>query len=243
MGTVGRSDSAGGEGVHGDGPEAQGGAAGADRPDRRDLSGMRGGSTTWGTPPCPATARWWRSWATSARSSTPASAGGRTCTWGTSLYHTGDLIESLHDRLTHQIARALRHDCQASRTSKPTSTAEAQRLAIRLLDSLPALRETLDRGRPGRLRRRPRRARNLDEILFCYPGVSAITVFRIAHELLQARRAADPPDDDRVRPRQDRHRHPPRRGHRPPLLHRPRHRRRHRRDDARSATASRSIRA
>ena len=26
-------------------------------------------------------------------------------------------------------------------------------------------------------------AKNLDEILFCYPGLAAITVFRIAHEL------------------------------------------------------------
>ena len=43
-------------------------------------------------------------------------------------------------------------------------------------------------------------------------------------------RAADPAHDDRVRPLQDRHRHPSRRPHRPGLLHRPRHRRGHRRD-------------
>src|SRR5438270_3485927 len=29
------------------------------------------------------------------------------------VYHVGDLIESLHDRLTVQIARAFRHDCKA----------------------------------------------------------------------------------------------------------------------------------
>ena len=28
-------------------------------------------------------------------------------------YHVGDLIDSLHDRLTQQVARALRHDCRA----------------------------------------------------------------------------------------------------------------------------------
>src|SRR5579863_9632910 len=31
---------------------------------------------------------------------------------GNVVYHVGDLVFSLHDRLTQQIARALRHDCK-----------------------------------------------------------------------------------------------------------------------------------
>src|SRR3954467_9153016 len=32
---------------------------------------------------------------------------------GNVVYHVGDLIDGLHDRLTVQIARAFRHDCKA----------------------------------------------------------------------------------------------------------------------------------
>src|SRR3954468_5327108 len=96
-------------------------------------------------------------------------------------YHVGDLIDSLHDRLTVQIARAFRHDCKA-RELETDFEAEAQLIAIRLLESLPALRQTLAEDVQAAYDGDPA-AKNLDEILFCYPGVSAVTVFRIAHEL------------------------------------------------------------
>ena len=57
-------------------------------------------------------------------------------------YHVGDLVYSLHDRLTQQIARALRHDCKAQELEVDFE-AEAQLVAIRLLDSIPDLRKTL----------------------------------------------------------------------------------------------------
>ena len=43
-------------------------------------------------------------------------------------YHIGDLIDSLHDRLTQQITRALRHDCKA-RELETDFEAEAQLIA------------------------------------------------------------------------------------------------------------------
>ena len=96
-------------------------------------------------------------------------------------YHVGDLIDSLHDRLTQQIARALRHDCTA-RDLETDFEAEGQIRAIRLLDLLPELRSILSDDVRAAYEGDPA-AKNIDEILFCYPGVSAITVFRIAHEL------------------------------------------------------------
>src|SRR4051812_46998378 len=98
-------------------------------------------------------------------------------------YHVGDLIDSLHDRLTQQISRALRHDCKA-RDLETDFEAEAQVVAIRLLDSLPELRRVLADDVHAAFEGDPA-AKNLDEIIFCYPGVSAITVFRIAHELFK----------------------------------------------------------
>ncbi|MDR3633948.1 MAG: serine acetyltransferase [Isosphaeraceae bacterium] len=96
-------------------------------------------------------------------------------------YHVGDLIDSLHDRLTQQIARAFRHDCKA-KDLETDFEAEAQLDAIRLLESIPELRRTLADDVQAAFDGDPA-AKNFNEILFCYPGLSAITVFRIAHEL------------------------------------------------------------
>jgi serine O-acetyltransferase len=96
-------------------------------------------------------------------------------------YHVGDLVDSLHDRLTQQITRALRHDCRA-RDLERDFEAEAQQTAIRLLESLPELRHVLGEDVQAAYDGDPA-AKNIDEIVFCYPGVSAITVFRLAHEV------------------------------------------------------------
>ena len=57
-------------------------------------------------------------------------------------------------------------------------------IAIRLLESLPDLRKVLTDDVQAAFEGDPA-AKNLDEIIFCYPGLAAITVFRIAHELHQ----------------------------------------------------------
>src|SRR3954463_6317502 len=62
---------------------------------------------------------------------------------GNVVYHVGDLIDSLHDRLTVQIARALRHDCKAARELETDFEADAQLMAIRFLESIPDLRKVL----------------------------------------------------------------------------------------------------
>jgi serine O-acetyltransferase len=100
---------------------------------------------------------------------------------GNVAYHVGDLIDSLYDRLAVQIARALRHDCRAQ-DLETDFEAEGQGLAHRLLDRLPDLRKLLAGDVQAAYEGDPA-ARGLDEIVFCYPGVAAITVFRIAHEL------------------------------------------------------------
>ncbi len=100
---------------------------------------------------------------------------------GNVAYHVGDLIDSLHDRLTQQIARALRHDCK-SRELETDFEAESQGITIQLLEKLPEIRRVLTEDVQAAFDGDPA-AKNLDEILFCYPGVSAVTVFRVAHEL------------------------------------------------------------
>ena len=95
--------------------------------------------------------------------------------------HVGDLIDGLHDRLTQQVARALRHECRSTDGGRDFE-AEAQVFAIKLLESIPDIRRTLAADAQAAFDGDPA-AKNLDEILYCYPGVAAVTVYRVAHEL------------------------------------------------------------
>src|SRR5437764_9523832 len=67
-------------------------------------------------------------------------------------YHIGDLMDGLHDKLTQQISRILRHEheCQEAETVATEEAAPtdfeglAQQKAIAFLRVLPKLREMLD---------------------------------------------------------------------------------------------------
>ena len=98
---------------------------------------------------------------------------------GNVTYHVGDLIDRLHDLLTTQITRALRHDSGGSVDCHDATDFEAlgQAKAIQFLNELPALREVLARDVQAALDGDPA-VRTHDEIIFCYPGLEAVTVYR-----------------------------------------------------------------
>jgi serine O-acetyltransferase len=97
-------------------------------------------------------------------------------------YHVGDLVDRLHDQLTQQIARALRHDFEGDQNNVDWE-ALAQQKAIELLKRLPDLRSILERDVQAAFVGDPA-AKSYHEIIFCYPGLEAVTVYRVAHELL-----------------------------------------------------------
>src|SRR5215475_1655975 len=103
---------------------------------------------------------------------------------GNVLYHVGDLIESLHDKLTVQIGRALRHDVGASDmcTDQQDFEALGQAKAIQFLEQLPELRKLLALDVQAAYDGDPA-VRTLDEVIFCYPGLEAVTIYRLAHVL------------------------------------------------------------
>lgn len=103
---------------------------------------------------------------------------------GNVTYHVGDLIDRLHDRLTQQIARALRHDAGLSHDCRNDTDFEAlgQAKAILFLEEIPDLRRELALDAEAAVAGDPA-VKTLDEVIFCYPGLEAITVYRIAHAL------------------------------------------------------------
>jgi serine O-acetyltransferase len=97
-------------------------------------------------------------------------------------YYVGSLVDALHDTLTEQITRALRHD-MCEEAPHVDFEALAQTKTVEFLKRLPAVREILDTDVAAAYKGDPA-ARSHHEIIFCYPGLEAITVYRLAHELL-----------------------------------------------------------
>ena len=60
----------------------------------------------------------------------------------------------------------------------------AQEKVVSFLDTIPSIREYLDTDLQATLDGDPA-AESKDEIILCYPGIYAITVYRIAHELVK----------------------------------------------------------
>jgi serine O-acetyltransferase len=101
-------------------------------------------------------------------------------------YHVGDLIDRLHDSLTQQVVRALRHEHdQTPREDRPAIDLEAlaQQKTVELLKRLPDVRMILEQDAQAAFEGDPA-AKSHHEIIFCYPGLEAVSVYRIAHELL-----------------------------------------------------------
>lgn len=96
-------------------------------------------------------------------------------------YHVGDLIDGLHDKLTQQIARALRHE-YGQETPEVDFEAVAQQKTVELLHRLPDLRTILEQDVTAAFEGDPA-AKSYHEIIFCYPGLEAITIYRVAHQL------------------------------------------------------------
>lgn len=103
---------------------------------------------------------------------------------GNVTYHVGDLIDSLHDKLTTQIGRALRHESGATVDCSDAADYDAlgQAKTILFLEQLPELRRQLALDVKAARDGDPA-VDTADEVIFCYPGLEAVTVYRLAHVL------------------------------------------------------------
>jgi serine O-acetyltransferase len=103
-------------------------------------------------------------------------------------YHLGEQFIRLHADLKEEIRQALRYD-HLHQNSHHTPENEAERLdaeagkiAMAFLDTLPNLRRLLALDAKAAFDGDPA-AHSTDETIFCYPGVDAIFIHRVAHEL------------------------------------------------------------
>jgi serine O-acetyltransferase len=100
-------------------------------------------------------------------------------------YYVGDLLDSIYARLTEEIYRSVRPGCGSS--SETTDACEhcrgiAEEQALIFLRALPNLCSRLSQDVQAAYEGDPA-AKSIDEVIFAYPAIFAITVYRLAHEL------------------------------------------------------------
>ncbi len=97
-------------------------------------------------------------------------------------YHLGQSITRLFSLLSEQIISSIRHDCYRYNLSCRECSDEGHDIALKILEEIPSIRNTLAKDVEASYNGDPA-ATSYDEIIFSYPGIFAITVYRIAHVL------------------------------------------------------------
>ena len=95
----------------------------------------------------------------------------------------GHFLEDLDSRLTEQIVQAMHFDCSCSGKKVPGDLMQSAEEIVGVIhDKLPRLAQLLATDLQAAFTNDPA-ASGLEEILLSYPGVEAIAVQRLAHEL------------------------------------------------------------
>lgn len=99
-------------------------------------------------------------------------------------YAIGQTTTALFDLLSEQITLSIRHEC--FRLESPCTDCETRGYdgALKVLESIPAIRRVLASDIKATFDGDPA-ARTTDEIVYSYPGLQAIAVYRVAHQLFE----------------------------------------------------------
>jgi serine O-acetyltransferase len=97
-------------------------------------------------------------------------------------YYFGQEAVGFYEVLAEQITLAIRHECLRYNLDCTHCEARGQEEAIRFMRELPRLRSALGMDVRAAYEGDPA-AKSYDEIIFSYPGLFAVTVYRLAHQL------------------------------------------------------------
>jgi serine O-acetyltransferase len=97
-------------------------------------------------------------------------------------YYYGQEVTAFYEALSEQVFFALRHECRREGTGCFTCEEQAREIVINFMKELPRLRTILANDVRAARDGDPA-AKSYDEIIFSYPGLFAIIVHRIAHQL------------------------------------------------------------
>jgi len=97
-------------------------------------------------------------------------------------YYIGKETTDLYDKVAEQITMAIRHDCKRNELPCTHCDKLSHHNALAFIEALPRVAMTLATDIRATLSGDPA-TKSPDEIIFCYPGLLATLIFRIAHEL------------------------------------------------------------
>lgn len=102
------------------------------------------------------------------------------------LYHVGEMVDRLLERLTLQISRAWCHSQGQNFACSPEKRFEYEQWGkektVHFLNQLPEIRRILATDVNAAFAGDPA-CKSKDEVIFCYPGLEAVTIYRLAHAL------------------------------------------------------------
>jgi len=97
-------------------------------------------------------------------------------------YSLGQETTELFENLAAQITLAIQHECFQARQSCTRCKGQGYAKAVKFIESLPMISDLLATDIQAALDGDPA-AKGADEVIFSYPGLMAISVYRMAHEL------------------------------------------------------------
>ncbi|MEI6259197.1 MAG: serine O-acetyltransferase EpsC [Deltaproteobacteria bacterium] len=99
-------------------------------------------------------------------------------------YTMGQAVTALFDMLSEQITHSIRHDCFRYNLSCSDCGDRGYEIALAVLESIPSIRKILATDIRAAYEGDPA-AKSHDEIIFSYPGIYAISVYRVANKLFE----------------------------------------------------------
>lgn len=99
-------------------------------------------------------------------------------------FQMGQTVDVLFETLSKQITHSIRHDCFRYNQPCIQCVERGYKEALIFLESIPTMRKVLATDVRAAYEGDPA-AKSYDEIVFSYPGLFAITVYRIAHQLFE----------------------------------------------------------
>lgn len=99
-------------------------------------------------------------------------------------FYIGQCVTELFSLLSEQVISSIRHDCFRYDLSCQECNKKGYEITIEVMKKIPSIRNLLALDIEAAYEGDPA-ARSYDEIIFSYPGIFAISVFRIAHILYE----------------------------------------------------------
>jgi len=97
-------------------------------------------------------------------------------------YYLGQETTELHERVTRQIVMAIRHDCRRNNLACTQCEEQSHKMSLAFIETLPKITALMATDIRATMEGDPA-TKSPDEVIFCYPGLLALSIYRLAHEL------------------------------------------------------------